>query len=259
MSRNRFRLLLVGVLAVGFLFAVCRLPALDGLEGQLQDWRTQLGLWGLVLLAVLFTPLCLVLIPASILMLLAGYFYDVPPAAAAVSLGATVAAGVIFLVGKTAARGWVEARFGRHPYFLALDQAIAENGFRIVLLTRLSPFFPFIFLNYAFSLTRVKFRAYLLGTFLGMLPTVALWVYLGSTIKDLGQLLQGRVAGHLGHTILTVIGLLATLAVTVLVTGMARRALRQVLRAGQPEPIPIRIPVAEPQPEPAKELAKTSS
>jgi uncharacterized membrane protein YdjX (TVP38/TMEM64 family) len=265
MSKTTLRLLLVGVMAAGLLVAICYFPALDRLEEQLRDWRVQMGLWGLLLLAALFTPFCMVLIPASVLVLLAGYFYDVAPAVLAVSLGTTLAAGVIFLLGRTLARGWVEARFGHHPRFLALDHAVAANDFRIVLLTRLSPLFPYIFLNYAFSLTRVRFRAYLLGTWLGMLPNLVLYVYLGSTIQDLSQLLQGRVQGQqtttmqLWHTIFTVVGLLATLVVTLMVTRMARQALKQVLPPTGParEPIPMSDP--KPEPIPMEELAEATS
>jgi uncharacterized membrane protein YdjX (TVP38/TMEM64 family) len=245
MKRTAVRLILAGVLAAGAFAALRSLPALTHLEGHLRDWRAGLGPWGLVLLAALFTPVCMCLIPATVLLLLAGYFYDVVPAVVAASLGTTVAAGVIFQVGRTLARGWVERRFGHHPRFRAFDQAVAENGFRVVLLTRLSPLFPFIFLNYAYSLTRVSFRAYLLGTWLGMLPNLVLWVYLGSTVQDLGQLLQGRFRGQqaspvqLWHTLLTIVGLLATLAVTVIITRMARQALKQVLPGVEPEPQPV--------------------
>jgi uncharacterized membrane protein YdjX (TVP38/TMEM64 family) len=223
------------VLIAGLTAALCLVPRLAGLEGQLRHLRNQLGDWGLVLLGLAFTPLCLVLCPASVIIMLAGFFYDVLPALAAVSLGSTLAAGVIFAVGRTVARGWLEARLRHSARFQALDQAVADHGFRIVVLSRLSPLFPFIFLNYAFSLTRVRFRSYLLATWLGMLPNIALWIYLGSTIQDFTQLLQGRARGQettafqIWHTALTVLGLLAALAVTLIVGRLARRALRQSL------------------------------
>jgi len=239
MNRTLLRVTLAAFLA-GLLLALwwcC--PSLQALESDLRQLRNRLGLWGLVLIAVAFTPCCLVLIPGSLLILLAGYFYGLLPAFVAVSLGSTIAAGVIFLFGRFVARGWIEARFGHDLRFQALDQAVAEQGFRIVLLTRLSPLFPFIFLNYAFSLTRVRFRCYLLATWLGMLPAIALWGYLGSTVQDFTQLLRGPLPdqqnrGAQGwYTGLTVLGLLATLAVTVLLARLARLALRRALLAAE--------------------------
>jgi uncharacterized membrane protein YdjX (TVP38/TMEM64 family) len=248
MSKTTLRLLLLGILAVGFLLVLCYLPGVVRLEEQLRDWRSQLGLWGLVLLAALFTPVCLLLMPVFVLILLAGYFYNVIGAVAAVSVGTLVAAGVNFLLGRTLLRGWVEARFGRHPRFQYLDRAVAEYGFRIMLLVRLSPFFPFGVLNYGCSLTRIRFRDFLLGTWLGMLPNIVLMVYLGSTLQDLGQLLQGRVHGQqtttlqLWHTLFTIVGLLATLIVTLMVTRLARQALKQVLPSTEAAVTPNSIP-----------------
>src|SRR5437588_4901937 len=135
----------------------------------------------LVVLALAYTPAALFLVPGSLLTLGAGGLFGVVEGTVAVSLGSTLAACVVFLVGRTLARRWVEERFAGSPRFRALDRAVAGQGFRIVLLTRLSPLFPYTVLNYAYSLTRVSFRDYVLGSWIGMLPGTVMYVYLGST------------------------------------------------------------------------------
>lgn len=76
------------------------------------------------------------------------------------------------------------------PKLAAIDAAIAEHGFKIVLLLRLSPVFPFNLLNYALGLTRVQVRDYVLASFIGMLPGTALYVYLGSLVTRASELIH---------------------------------------------------------------------
>jgi uncharacterized membrane protein YdjX (TVP38/TMEM64 family) len=102
---------------------------------------------------------------------------------------------------------------------------VEREGFKLVLLLRLSPLIPFNLLNYALSLTRVRPAAYVLASFLGMLPATALYVYLGSLAPAAAELSSASRGGGSTRTMLYVIGLLATIAVVVIGTRAARRAL----------------------------------
>src|SRR5436309_6273158 len=188
----------------------------------------------LVLLGLAYTPAALFLFPASLLTLGAGGLFGIVEGTLAVSLGSTLAACVVFLVGRTLARRWVEEKFAASPRFQALDRAVAANGFRIVLLTRLSPVFPYTLLNYAYSLTRVSFRDYLLASWVGMLPGTVMYVYLGRGAKGIVELIvalfEGRAGENLEQTLFLFVGLLATIAVTVLITRIARKALRETIK-----------------------------
>ena len=154
------------------------------------------------------------------------------PATIAISLGSTLAATCAFLLGRTLARGWVEARMEKQPLFKALDAAVAENAFKIVLLTRLSPLLPFVVLNYAYGLTKVKLRDFVLASWIGMLPGTLLYIYIGSTLHSAAMLAAGGKTPDTGIAgrVLWWVGLAATVLVTALVTWQARRALRQALK-----------------------------
>ncbi|MCI0743984.1 MAG: TVP38/TMEM64 family protein, partial [Verrucomicrobia subdivision 3 bacterium] len=126
-----------------------------------------------------------------------------------------------FLVGRYLARGWVAKKIEGNASFAAIDRAVADEGWKIVGLTRLSPVFPFSLLNYAFGLTRVKLRDYVLASWIGMMPGTVMYVYLGS-------LARAGAAGEKkspAEWALYGVGLLATIAVTVVITRIARRAL----------------------------------
>ena len=111
----------------------------------------------------------------------------------------------------------------------AIDAAVEREGFKLVLLLRLSPLFPFNVLNYALSLTRVTLGRYVLASAIGMLPGTALYVYLGSLAPAAAELSAATRGGSSTRTALYVVGLLATVVVVVIATRAARRALHAEL------------------------------
>ena len=192
-------------------------------------WVSGMGPWGPVLLAAAYIPSTVLFVPGSILTLGAGFAFGVAAGTIAVSVGSTLGAAVAFLAGRTLARDFIESRVPNRPKFQAIDRAVGREGFKIVLLSRLSPLFPFNLLNYAFGLTGVSFREYLLASWIGMLPGTLLYVYLGSAVASLAALATGGAEGGIGQRILFLVGLAATVAVTTFMSKLARRALNESL------------------------------
>lgn len=213
------------ILAVVATIAIV-LPVREYLLGLL-EWVQGVGLWGPVCVVGLYVVACLLLIPGSLLTLGAGFLFGVVWGTITVSVGSTLGAMAAFLVGRTLARGWIEQRVAGHPKFRAIDGAVGQQGFKIVLLARLSPLFPFNLLNFAFGLTGVSLLQYVVASWIGMLPGTLMYVYLGSAAKSLAQLAAGRVEGGWGQQALFGVGLLVTVIVTVFVTRIARKALSE--------------------------------
>jgi uncharacterized membrane protein YdjX (TVP38/TMEM64 family) len=198
------------------------------------EWVRNLGWWGPLVFGLVYAVAGLA-IPGSLLTLGAGFAFGVVRGTIVVSASSVTTAVVAFWLGRTLFRDWIEARVAANPKFRAIDQAVAENGFKIVLLTRLSPVFPFTLLNYTFGLTKVRFRDYLLASWIGMLPGTILYVYLGSTVRTIADLAAGNVEHSPAQTALFIVGLIVTILVTVLVTRTARQALRQSVPAAEPQ------------------------
>jgi uncharacterized membrane protein YdjX (TVP38/TMEM64 family) len=198
----------------------------DYLLGALQ-WIDGLGWAGLLTFVGLYALATVAFVPGSALTLGAGAVFGVLKGTLAVLVGATLGAILAFGVGRYVARDWVQRRLEGREAFTAIDRAVAKAGFTVVLLTRLSPVFPFNLLNYAFGLTGVSLRDYALGS-VGMVPGTLLYVYVGSLVGDLAYLgtAQAPVNSGLQWTV-RLIGLGATLAVTLSITRMARQALAQ--------------------------------
>ena len=227
-----FRIVTLAVLIVSIGASLFLLPTQEYLSWFLA-WVQRIGPWGAVLLGAAYIPAALLFVPGSLLTLGAGFALGVGLGTVAVSIGSTLGASAAFLAGRTLARGFIEAKISHNPRFRAIDQAVKHEGFKIVLLTRLSPVFPFNLLNYAFGLTPVSLRDYFLASWIGMLPGTVMYVYLGSAAKNLADLAAGKVEGGTGQQALFGVGLLATVAATVAVTRVAKRALNVVVPDGE--------------------------
>lgn len=182
------------------------------------------GAWGPVLFVVIYAVAVVALVPASILTLAAGALFGVVRGTAFTLLGATLGSVAAFLVSRYLARKTVERRLAGDPKFAAIDRAIGDRGLLIVLLLRLSPVFPFSLLNYALGLTRVRLRDFVIAS-VGMIPGTLLYVYSGRIAGDVAAAAGGAPAeGGSGRWVVLGLGLVATLAVTIAITRIARRA-----------------------------------
>jgi uncharacterized membrane protein YdjX (TVP38/TMEM64 family) len=185
------------------------------------DWVGQLGLWGAVTFIAIYVAATVLFVPGSVLTLGAGALFGVGWGSIYVSIGSTLGATCAFLVGRYFARDAITRKFEGNEHFAAIDRAIANEGWKIVLLTRLSPVFSFTLLNYAFGITRVKLSHYLLASWIGMMPGTVMYVYLGS-LANAAAVDRTRTTGE---WVLYGVGLIATVAVTLFVTRIARQAL----------------------------------
>jgi pyruvate/2-oxoglutarate dehydrogenase complex dihydrolipoamide dehydrogenase (E3) component/uncharacterized membrane protein YdjX (TVP38/TMEM64 family) len=216
------------LLAVAALAAVVILLATVPVQRHLLDlvgWIRGAGFAGALVFVLAYVLATVSFLPGSILTLGAGFAYGVGLGTAVVTVGANLGAALAFVLGRTVARRAIAARVEANPRFAAIDRAVGREGLKIVLLTRLSPVFPFNLLNYAFGLTNVSLRHYVLGSLIGMLPGTLMYVYLGSLITSVSELAAGRTSGGFAQQIFYFAGLAATVAVTLYVTRIARRAL----------------------------------
>lgn len=189
-------------------------------------WIESLGFWGPLVFILGYAIATVAFIPGSLLTLAAGAIFGLVTGTVYVFFGATLGATGAFLIARYLARSAIERQLAKYPRFAAVDRAVGTEGRKIVFLLRLSPVFPFVYLNYGLGLTRVRLADYLVAS-LGMIPGTLLYVYLGKAVGDLTLLFSGATTdkGWAGYGVL-VLGLVATAVVTTLVTRLARKALR---------------------------------
>ncbi len=198
----------------------------QGLEIALNEIK-HLGYLGVIAFILIYILATILFIPGSFLTLGSGAIFGVIWGTVYVSIGSILGGTLAFLVGRYMARDWIDHQLEGKANFKKIAEAVSKDGWKIVLLTRLSPVFPFNLLNYAFGITKVSLKDYFLASWIGMLPGTIMYVYIGSVIGDIAKLSLGvkdrqRTTGEL---ILYGVGFLATIGVTIYITKIAKKAL----------------------------------
>lgn len=214
--------ILIAIAAViGLLVAYSQLPLQEWTE-NLRTWINGLGAIGWVVFALIYAVATLAMFPGSFLTLAAGLAFGLWGFPIVV-VGATIGAGAAFLAARYLVRDWVQAKTRGNRTFKAIDSAIEEDGWKIVGLLRLSPAVPFSLQNWMLGTTGVAFWPYLLATFFGIMPGTLLYIWIGSIG---GSAAAGGQTSTLKYVFFG-IGILATLAVTIIVGRKAKQKLAQ--------------------------------
>jgi len=204
------KIAIFAAVVVGLIVATKLLPVKDYLKSLL-EWVREIGaVKGGLVVVIFYIVSCVLFLPGSVVTLGAGFLFKVLVGTVVVSIGSTLGACAAFLVGRTVARGWIAKKVEGNAKFAAIDRAVGREGFKIVLLTRLSPVFPFNLLNYGYGLTKVKFAHYALASWIGMLPGTVMFVYFGSTLRSLADVLAGKYEGGTAKMAFFIVGLVVT-------------------------------------------------
>lgn len=215
------------VLAVAVVVVVLFGRRFAGYLPEFTAWVDGLGVWGPVVFVLGYAVAAVAFVPGSLLTLAGGAIFGLWKGTLLVFIGATLGSIGAFLVSRYVARGAVERRIAGEPRFAAIDRAVQREGLKITFLLRLTPVVPFVLLNYALGLTRVRLVDYALACF-GMLPATLLYVYYGKVAGDLALVAAGvdRERGW-GDYVNLGVGLVATIVATTIIVRIAQRALKE--------------------------------
>ncbi len=231
----KIKLILIAFLVFILIIASKQLN-LQQVFGEAIFWVESLGTLGPIAFIAIYNLATLLFVPGSILTLKGGCLFGLFWGSIYVIIASTLGATFAFLIGRYLSRNWVRQQIAKNPQFQAIDKAIAKEGFKIVLLTRLSPIFPFNLLNYVLGVTQVSLKDYILGS-IGMIPGTVLYVYIGSLATDLTMVnpsnLPNTPETQIAQWITQGIGLVAFIVVTVYMTKVARKALNESVATAQ--------------------------
>ncbi len=147
----------------------------------LSQWLDQLGLWAVVIYLVVFIGATMVGIPGTVLVLVGGVVFGLVWGVVWAMVGATVGAVGAFWLARYLLHDWATTRFSRYKLLAALNKAVTQRPFMVVLAVRFAPLSPFNLVNFLFGLTPIRVEPYALATFLGILPGTIVYVWLGIT------------------------------------------------------------------------------
>ena len=201
------------------LWILWQLPEARHAYSNLLHWIEASGPLAPLVYIGLYVLACVFLVPGSVFILGSGLLFGLFYGTILSWIAAMMTASIAFWLGRLGLRrmianGWQEGRYWR-----AVERAVEDQGFRIALLSRISPFFPFPILNYLFGISRIRWSDYLLGSMLGEIPSTFFYVYLGAGAR----LAIGTEEVSSLKWILYTVGLAATLLVTWFLTRIARQ------------------------------------
>ena len=223
MPKTVLRVALAAIVLTGIV-AATMLPVGAWMQ-SVGDWVVERPVEGAVGYLVVATMCGVLMTPGWVPMMLAGVLFGLGKGIALAVFGIVGGATAAFLAGRGLLRGPIERRIAGNPTLVAIDRAVDQQAFTIVVLTRLALVLPYNLLNYVYGGTRVGLRTYMLATGLGMLPAVTLYVYLGTLASDVGQMLDSGGAAPPGSRWISGLALAAIVAVTIVIHRAARRAL----------------------------------
>jgi len=214
-----------GILFVAALLAVLFYLDADDQVRELLRWFELQGAWAAVLFIVVMVGVVVLLLPGVLFTTGAGFVFGVLEGSIYIVLGTTLGAVMAFLIARHGfgdrAKHFVLSRSRLHM----VGKEMHSEGWKIVLLTRLVPFFPSKLANYFFGLTPVRLGHFTLGSLLGFIPFSVHNVYLGSIAADLATLGTGGMSRSPFQWLVYLVGFLATVIAVIYLNRIARRGL----------------------------------
>ena len=226
MSFSRTLIVRVAVIAalVALIAYLPNLPLGDWLT-DLSDWALQNPAKGAIAYLVACAFAGVLMTPGWVPMTLAGFLFGLTKGFGLAAIGMTIGGATGFVVGRSLLREWIARRIEGNRRLMAIDKALDDKAFTVVVLTRLALVLPYNVLNYVYGVTRVRPVTYVVATGVGMLPAVLMYVYFGTLARDIGQILAGGGAPPAGRWWIAGIALAAIIAATVVIHRAANRAL----------------------------------
>jgi uncharacterized membrane protein YdjX (TVP38/TMEM64 family) len=202
---------------------------------RLLHWFDEQGAWAALLFVLIMAAVVVLVLPGLLFTTGAGFVFGVLEGSVYVVSGTVLGATLAFLIARylfgERARRYVMA----HARLRLVSDEATPHGWKIVLLTRLIPFFPSKISNYFFGLTPFSLRGYIGGSLLGFIPYSVHNVYLGSIAADLSTLGARNLGRSPLEWALYGLGFVCTVIAVVYLNRIARRALERYAADGEIE------------------------
>ncbi|VAV83244.1 DedA family protein, putative [hydrothermal vent metagenome] len=210
MKKDTLRLVVLLALVSVFAVVIRTNPGAVELSAErLTTYIDGLGMLGPIVFILIFTVAPTLLLPALPLTITGGLLFGPFWGVVYVSIGSTSGATLAFLVARLLGRKWAK-KILKKSGLRSLDKRVKKDGWKIVAITRLIPLFPYNLLNYAFGLSGIGLKTYVITSFIFMLPATIAYVTFSSSIPDIAR---GRVSWQL----IAGLGLIAVLSVATLI------------------------------------------
>ncbi|RKU11199.1 TVP38/TMEM64 family protein [Candidatus Poribacteria bacterium] len=146
---------------------------------KIKTWVASFGAIAPLVYIGLYLVSTVFFLPGSPVTVLAGFVFGPLWGVFYASIASIISVSVAFLIARYVARDLVESWVKGNAQFRKIDEQVDEQGWRILMFTRLVPIFPFNLQNYAYGLTSIRFSTFVIVSAIFMLPGTAVFVQLG--------------------------------------------------------------------------------
>lgn len=160
-------------------------------EGSLADrvqrldaFFASMGAWAPAAFIGIWIVACILLLPGLPISIVGGFIFGPIWGSVWTTVGANLGAAAAFLIGRYAARDMVEGWVQKNPTLKKIDEGVRKQGWRMLMITRLVPIFPFNIQNYVYGLTDIPFRTYVLVTLPCMIPATIAFNFAAGSAKE---------------------------------------------------------------------------
>jgi uncharacterized membrane protein YdjX (TVP38/TMEM64 family) len=186
----------LGVLTLGSGIALAwKLGAFDLLNmdniDRIDAWFESLGWWAPMVFVGLWIAACVFFLPGLPISIAGGLIFGAVWGTVWTTIGANIGATVAFLIGRYVARGMVQRQVQKNGSLRKIDEGVRDHGWRMLMITRLVPIFPFNIQNYVYGLTDIKLSTYVLVSLPTMLPGTIAYNFAAGSVRT----------GNLGTTL----------------------------------------------------------
>jgi len=172
--------------AVGVFLAwrlgVFDLLTVDNIE-RLDHWFDSLGWWAPLAFVALWIAASVFFLPGLPITIAGGLVFGAAWGTVWTTIGANLGAVAAFLIGRYAARGMVEGMLEKNRALKKIDEGVKNQGWRMLLITRLVPIFPFNIQNYVYGLTDIPLKTYVLVTLPSMVPATVAFNFAAGSVR----------------------------------------------------------------------------
>ena len=177
--------LVFGIFLIGLLLAGLKQFELEAQLLEIISWVEDAGVTGEIIFAVIIIAAVLFCLPSILLTLGAGFIYGVIHGTILLVCAETIASVIAFLIARYVVGNRVGNLVNTKSRLYSLGSALESEGWSLVAITRIMPFFPFKISNYLFGITKVRLSSFSIGTFVGLWPIAMFNVYIGSIAADM--------------------------------------------------------------------------
>jgi uncharacterized membrane protein YdjX (TVP38/TMEM64 family) len=197
----------------------------------LEAWIANLGPWGIVTFIGLFVAATTLLLPESLLSIMAGALFGLVTGLATVVAANLLAAALQYALSRRLLRARVQRSVDARPSLAAIQRTVSHNELRLQALLRLTPLNPAL-VSYLLGAAGVRFAGYMLAC-LAFTPHLLIEVYFGYAGRHVARMAgRGTRVVYL-HDFVVLGGLAITVIVTVVVTRLAHKAVMEAVSAAR--------------------------